>query len=129
MRFVEFWHEVAGSDPKWLYFDSKVVDYPELSRANQRGIHFVTIRRRGAAILGRLKGQPTSAWKRAVIDIPKRCHVQVDYIEEVVRLRGSEGSIRQVAVTGLGRDRPTLFLSNDFEETPRELIIRDAGRN
>jgi hypothetical protein len=26
MRFVEFWHEVAGSDPKWLYFDSKVVE-------------------------------------------------------------------------------------------------------
>ena len=32
-------------------------------------------------------------------------------------------------MTGLGRDRPTLFLSNDFEETPRELIIRYAGRN
>ena len=53
MRFVEFWHEVAGSDPKWLYFDSKVVDYPELSRVNRRKIHFVTIRRRGAAIVRR----------------------------------------------------------------------------
>ena len=51
MRFVEFWHEVTGSDPKWLYFDSKVVDYPELSRVNRREIHFVTIRRRGAAIV------------------------------------------------------------------------------
>ena len=58
MRFVEFWHEVAGSDPRWLYFDSKVVDYPELSRVNQRKIHFVTIRRRGAAILRRLERQP-----------------------------------------------------------------------
>ena len=27
------------------------------------------------------------------------------------------------------RDRPTLFLSNHFEETPRELIIRSADRN
>jgi hypothetical protein len=129
MRFVEFWHEVTGSDPKWLYFDSKVVDYPELSRVNQRAIHFVTIRRRGAAILRRLQGQLTSAWKKAVIDIPKRCHTQISYIEETVRLRGYEGPIRQIAVTGLGRDRPTLFLSNDFEETPRELIIRYAGRN
>ena len=58
MRFVEFWHEVTGSDPKWLYFDSKVVDYPELSRVNQRKIHFVTIRRRGAAILRRLNSNP-----------------------------------------------------------------------
>jgi hypothetical protein len=46
-----------------------------------------------------------------------------------VRLRGYVGPIRQIAVTGLGRDRPTLFLSHPFEETPRELIIRYAGRN
>src|SRR4029078_6057809 len=39
------------------------------------------------------------------------------------------GPIRQIAVTGLGPDRPTLFLSNHLEETPRELIIRYAGRN
>jgi hypothetical protein len=129
MRFVEFWREVADSDPKWLYFDSKVVDYPELSRVDRRKIHFVTIRRRGAAILRRLEQQPASAWKKAVIDVPKRCHTQIRYIEEVVRLRGYEGPIRQIAVTGLGRDRPTLFLSNHFEETPRELIIRYAGRN
>src|SRR4029077_20846818 len=44
MRFVEFWHEVTGSDPKWLYFDSKVVDYAELARVDRRDIHFVTIR-------------------------------------------------------------------------------------
>jgi hypothetical protein len=129
MRFVEFWHQVAGSDPRWLFFDSKVVDDPELSHLNQRKIHFVTIRRRGAAILRHLEGQPASAWKRAVIDIPKRCHTHTRYLEEAVRLRGYEGLIRQIAVTGLGRDRPTLFLSNDFEETPRELIIRYAARN
>ena len=129
MRFVEFWHEVTGSDPKWLYFDSEVVDYPERSRVNRREIHFVTIRRRGAAIVRRLKRQPASAWKGAVIDIPKRCPTHISYIEEVVRLRGSEGPIRPIAATGLGPDRPTLFLSNDFEETPRELILRYAGRN
>jgi hypothetical protein len=123
MRFVEFWHEVAGSDPKWLYFDSKVVDYSELSRTNQRTIHFVTIRRRGSAILRHLEQRPASAWKRAVIDIPKRCHTQIRYIKEAVRLRGYEGLIRQFAMTGLGRDRPTLVVSNDFEETPRELIL------
>src|SRR6476620_4172578 len=59
----------------------------------------------------------------------KWCHTHIRYIEEAVRLRGYEGPIRQFAVTGLGRDQPTLFLSNDFEETPRELIIRYAGRN
>jgi hypothetical protein len=129
MRFVDFWQTVTGSDPKWLYFDSKVADYPELSRVNARGIHFVTIRRRGAALLRRLGRRPASAWKGAAIDIPKRCHQRIRYLAEEVQLRGYEGRIRQVAVAGLGREEPTLFLSNDFEETPRDLIIRYAGRN
>jgi hypothetical protein len=47
MGFVEFWHGITGSDPEWLYFDSKVAPYPELSKLNQRGLWFVTIRRRG----------------------------------------------------------------------------------
>jgi hypothetical protein len=129
MRFVEFWHTVTGTDPQWLYFDSKLIDYAEMSRVNQRGIRFVTIRRRGAAILRRLERLSASDWKKAVIDTPQRCHQQIRYLDETVHLRGYEGPIRQLAVTGLGRDRPTLFLSNDFEETPRALIIRYAGRN
>ena len=129
MRFVEFWHTVTDTDPQWLYFDSKLIDYPEMSRVNRRKIHFITIRRRGAAILRRLGRRPASDWKRAVIDTPKRCHQHVRYLEETVRLRRYEGPIRQIAVAGLGRDQPTLFLSNNFEETPRELIIRYAGRN
>src|SRR4029450_1941544 len=36
---------------------------------------------------------------------------------------------RGCAGLGLGPAQPTLFLSNDFEETSRDLIIRYAGRN
>jgi len=68
LRFVEFWHALAGQDPQWLYFDSQLVPYTELSRVNQRGIWFVTIRRRGAALLRRLQALPAQTWKQAVID-------------------------------------------------------------
>ena len=37
MRFVEFWHTITGHDPQWLYFDSKLVPYAELSRVNLLG--------------------------------------------------------------------------------------------
>jgi hypothetical protein len=129
MRFVDFWHAVTGSDPQWLYLDSKVMTYPELSRLNQRGVWFVTIRRRGAAILRRLARLPAGAWQKAVIDTPKRCHTHIRYVDERVRLPGYAGEIRQLAVGGLGREEPTLFLSNHGDETPRNLIIRYAGRN
>jgi hypothetical protein len=129
MRFVEFWHQVAGHDPLWLIFDSKVVPYSELSRVNRRGIHFVTIRRRGAAVIRRLRGLPPQAWQRAVIDTPHRRHQRIRFVDESIRLPDYEGTIRQLAVDGLGREQPTLFLSNDLEETARALVIRYAGRN
>ena len=129
MRFVDFWHEITGHDPAWLYFDSKVVDYPELSRVNVRGIHFITIRRRGAATLRRLEALPRSAWAGAVVDTLQRRHQAIRYLDESIKLRGYEGAIRQIAVAGLGRQKPTLFLTNNTEETPRNLIIRYAGRN
>lgn len=129
MRFVEFWHEINGHDPSWLYFDSKVAEYAERNRLNARDIRFITIRRRGAAVIRRLQGLPASAWRRAVIDIPKRRHKHIRFVEETIRLRDYEAAIRQVAVDGLGREQPTLLLSNDFDETPRSLIIRYAGRN
>jgi hypothetical protein len=129
MRFVEFWHTLTDHDPQWLYFDSKLVDYAELSRVNQRGIHFITIRRRGAGILRRLDTLPRSGWTGTVLDTPQRCHQRIWYVNDVIKLRGYEGPIRQLAVDGLGREKPTLVLSNHFEETARNLIIRYAGRN
>jgi len=129
MRFVEFWHELTGSNPQWLYIDSRVMTYSELSELNRRDIWFVTIQRRGAAVLRRLQQLPASAWQKAVIDIPKRCHQDIRYRDERIELPGYEGEIRQLAVTGLGREQPTLFLSNHEEETARNLIIRYAGRN
>lgn len=129
MRFVEFWHAIAGHDPQWLYFDSKLAPYPELSRINQRGIWFATIRRRGAALLRRLHTLPAQAWRRTVIDIPKRRHQHVRYVDETVTLRGYEGPIRQLALDGLGRTELTLLISNNVDASARELIIRYAGRN
>ena len=129
MHFVEFWRELTGSPPAWLYFDSKVTTYPELSRLNEAGVHFATIRRRGAAIVKRLRGLPAGDWQKAVIDTPKRFHQQVGYLEEQVSLSGYAGPIRQVAVDGPGKEKPMLLLSNDQQETARTLIIRYAGRN
>jgi hypothetical protein len=129
MHFIEFWHGVTGHDPQWLYFDSKLIPYPELARINERHIWFVTIRRRGAAILRRLQGRPTMDWHAAVIDIPKRRHKHIHYLDDTVYVRGYPSPLRQLTVTGLGREEATLFLSNNFAASGRDLIVRYAGRN
>jgi hypothetical protein len=129
IRFADFWKALTAEEPAWLYFDSRLISYVELSRLNQRGIHFVTIRRRGSSVLRRLKSLSADHWTKAVVDIPKRRHQKVTYFAETIALKDYAGSIRQIAVRGLGREELTLFLSNDFDVTPRQLIIRYAQRN
>src|SRR5450755_1906784 len=46
LRFVDFWKERTGRLPEELIFDSKLTTYANLSKLNQRGIPFVTLRRR-----------------------------------------------------------------------------------
>jgi len=130
LRFIDFWRKLMGKNPQWLYFDSKLTTYEELSQITQKkDVSFVTIRRRGSNILKRLQNMPKSAWHDAVIDIPKRRHQRIGYIDESIKLPGYDGEIRQIAVTGLGRKHPTLFLTNNFSATVRDLVTNYARRN
>jgi hypothetical protein len=129
LRFVDYWKDLTGQNPEWLYFDSKLTTYEELSKLNQRKISFVTIRRRGPAILRRVNERPDNEWKNATIDIPKRRNKKIRYLDEIIRLDGYEGTIRQIAVTGLGREQPTLFLANHPDASPRQMIMNYARRN
>ena len=129
LRFVAFWHDLTGHDPAWLYFDSKLTTYAALSRLHQRGVHFVTIRRRGSSLVRKLRARPSGAWTGAVIDIPKRRQKRVRYLEQPVRLPDDEGPMRQIAVTGRGREEPTLFLTNHGEARPRDVIMSYARSN
>lgn len=129
IRFVEYWTDLTGRNPEWLYFDSKLTTYPELSELNSRDVSFVTIRRRGPAILKRLDQIARSEWKPACIDIPKRRNKRIKYVDEKVQLEGYEGTLRQIAVTGLGRERLTLFLTNHPDASPRTMIMKYARRN
>jgi hypothetical protein len=129
LRFVDFWQALTGHDPTWLYFDSKLTNYAELSRLNERGVFFVTIRRRGPRVLRDLRQRPESDWTGAVIDIPKRRQKRVGYLEQRVSLSDYQGTLRQIAVTGLGREEPTLFVTNHPQASPRDIIMNYARRN
>jgi len=122
MRFVDFWHELTGSDPQWLYIDSKVMTYPELSRLNQRGICFVTIRRRGAAILRRLARLPAGAWQRAVIDTPKRLVIGIGM--GFSRTSGDRGQFCHSAGCGLFAQAACSTRARSSSDPARPYIVR-----
>ena len=49
-------------------------------------------------------------------------------LDQQVSLTGYPGSIRQLAVTELGHDKPTLLLTNQTHETPTRLVDCHARR-
>lgn len=128
LRFVEFWEETRGQLPPHLVFDSQLTTYVALDKLDQRGIRFVTLRRRGPKILRQLRELPKSDWKRIKLQGVSRLYSQVRYVESPVALRPIRNPLRQLAVDGLGRDEPTLLLTNDFETKPAHLVERYAHR-
>jgi len=129
LRFIEYWKDITGVKPDWLYFDSKLTTYAVLDQLREDDIHFITIRRRGSRVVEKLLKRPARDWTPALIDTPQRRHQRVKYLDEGVRLKHYTGLCRQVAVTGLGRQAPTLFLTNHEDASGREIIKRYIKRN
>jgi len=129
LHFIQYWKGVTGIKPDWLYFDSKLTTYPILSRLNEQGVSFITIRRRGTRVVRQIIERPAAEWKKAVIDTPQRRHQNIRYLDGAVALKGYAGNCRQIAALGLGREAPTLFLTNNEDDTGRGIITRYIKRN
>jgi transposase len=130
-KFADYWKEQTGHYPARLLFDSRATTYAGLSHLTQREVGFVTIRRRGSAMLARVGSLPADRWQHCQITQAKGKRRQVRYVDESVRLEGYEGALRQLIVTGLGHESPTFFLTNDRPraQTAREVIQTYASRN
>jgi hypothetical protein len=128
IRFVEYWHDLTGMQPGWLYLDSRVTTYPILDQLRARNINFITIRRRGTRLIRDIAARPASEWTTAVIDTPQRRQQRIRYLDQAVRLPNYSGSCRQIVVD-FQRPTPTLFLTNNTTATGRDIVTRYIGRN
>lgn len=128
MRFVKFWKKRTGTVPAELVFDSKLTTYKNLDRLNKHGIRFMTLRRRSPKLIERLWEQPSSAWRRIQLSGVSRAYRNPRVFDEKVTLGDYEGPIRQIAITELGHDQPTLLLTNQMRRSAKSLIERYAQR-
>ncbi len=128
LRFVEFWKRRTGHLPKELVFDSKLTTYPNLDRLNKRGIDFITLRRRSGKILGQIHQVPASAWRRIELENIARTYRTPRVLDEKIQLPAYDGPIRQLTITDLGHEEPTLLLTNQLRRTPAQLVGRYAQR-
>ena len=128
LRFVNFWHQHTGSLPTELVFDSQLTTYEHMNELNRKGILFLTLRRRSRKMLGEIFSRPASAWRRITLNSLTRTFRTPKVLDERIRLKGYEGDLRQVTVTDLGHEEPTIILTNNFSIQCPALVTRYAQR-
>lgn len=128
LRFVDFWKQRTGKLPKELIFDSKLTTYANLSRINKMGIDFITLRRRSDKMLAKIHTEPASAWRRVELDGVSRIYRTPRVLDRALKLKNYDGAIRQLSITDLGHEEPTLLVTNQLKRSAAKLIERYAQR-
>ena len=127
IAFADYWNNATGSDPGLLVFDSQLTTCKILGQLSGRGISWLTLRQRGKTELARLDALPASAWKTAVIARSGR-YRRPRLHEDMVKLTDISSKVRQIAVKNIGRDEPTLIITNDLTTPGKNLFARYAER-
>ena len=127
IAFADYRNNATGSDPGLLVFDSQLTTCKILGQLSGRGIRWLTLRQRGKTELARLDALPASAWKTAVIARSGR-YRRPRLHEDMVKLTGISGQVRQIAIKNIGRDEPTLIITNDLTTPGKNLFARYAER-
>ena len=125
IRFCEFWQQATGQKPGLLVFDSTLTTHAELAELDERQIGFITLRRRTQKLMDQVAALPAQDWQPVRLERPGK-HRDVSVTEMTVTISGHD--FRQLAVKGLGRDQPTLLLTNRTQMTTKQLIERYAKR-
>lgn len=128
LRFVSFWEKQYGKRPRHLVFDSKLTTYSKLSKLNELGITFITLRRRSPALNAEVATMPRSAWRTVELDIPHRKFRTPRVVDQRVKISDYKGTLRQLLIRDLGHEEATILLTNDTMSSLKSIITRYAQR-
>jgi len=128
IAFCDHWRAVTGHDPAMLVMDQKVTTQAVLGELDTRGVKFLTLRMRSPALLAHINALRPGDYKTITLDRPGPHHKPRVHEDTAATLSGYPGTVRQLIVTGLGHEQPTVIITNDRQPTLRELITRYARR-
>ena len=128
LHFVAFWKKRTGHVPEELIFDSKLTTYAKLNQLNRDQVHFITLRRRSPSLLREVLNTPASAWRRIELHGVSRQYKHPKILDQRITLPDYDGPIRQLLITDLGHEEPTVLLTNHLHRSPAKLIERYAQR-
>ena len=120
---------------KYLVFDSKFTNYQNLGKLDDKAIKFLTIRRRGKNIVEKINNLPQGSRKRIRVESSGLKKRTIWVYEEFVVLKGySEKAngeirkIRQISITGHGKIKPAIIITNDFDLSIEQIVRKYARR-
>jgi hypothetical protein len=129
LAFADHWHTVTGHDPKLLIFDSKVTTQTQLGELTDRGIDFITLRARTPKLTEQLHHLPATAWTPISIARAGGRTRRVTVVEDpAATLSAYPGTLRQLAVAGLGHEQPTILITNNHDLPIKKIIENYARR-
>lgn len=129
LEFLDFYRQTpeGKKDLRYLVFDSKFTNYQNLGKLNKHGIKFVTIRRRGKNMIDEIENIPSSSWKTLNVEAAGNKKRTIKVHDGQVFLKGYNDTIRQVIITGHGKIKPAIIITNDFD-LPTEQLVRKYTR-
>jgi hypothetical protein len=128
ITFCDHWKHVSGNDPHMLIMDQKVTTQPVLGELNQRGVRFLTLRMRSPGLLRYINRLTSKHFKTITLNRPGRYNRPKVHETTGVKLTSYPGTVRQLIITGLGRDTPTIIITNDHDLPTKTLIEHYARR-
>jgi transposase len=128
IAFCDHWKAVSGSDPAMLIMDQKVTTQQVLGELDGRGVKFLTLRMRSPALVKYISGLAGKDFTTITLDRPGPHTKPKVHEDPAVTLTSYPGTVRQLIVTGLGREQPTVIITNDTTMTTRAVITQYARR-
>jgi hypothetical protein len=127
LAFCDHWKAVSGADPHLLVMDQKVTTHKVLGELDARGVKFLTLRMRSPTLLRSINGLTPADYTTITLDRSGKHSRPGVHESAAVRLTSYPGTLRQLVVTGLGRDAPTV-ITNHHDSTTKAIIERYARR-
>jgi transposase-like protein len=128
IAFCDHWKNVSGHDPAMLVMDQKVTNQNVLGELDTRGVKFLTLRMRSPALVRHISALTPADFTTITLDRPGPHNKPRVHEDKAVKLTSYPGTVRQLIVTGLGRDAATVIITNEHQATLRNLISQYARR-
>lgn len=137
LEFIDFYQAQPGlSDGarqtgkiNCLIFDSKFTTYRHLNQLNQDKIKFLTLRRRSTKLIDEVEALEPAQWQKIHLNKSfRRKHRQLLVYESRIRIKDYDAELRQIVVKSKGRDKPAFIITNDFDISIYQVVIKYARR-